>query len=62
MLREMGEAALKSQPDLPSEPPVSNNFRLGRDADGEEVDSEEEFEEDLEVIYSYIYLDRWMDR
>lgn len=48
MVREMGEAALKSQPDLPSEPPVSNNFRLGRDADGEEGDSEEEFEEDLE--------------
>lgn len=48
MVREMGEAALKNQPDLPSEPPVSNNFRLGRDADGEEGDSEEEFEEDLE--------------
>lgn len=48
MVREMGEAALKAQPDLPSEPPVSNNFRLGRDADGEDGDSEEEFEEDLE--------------
>ena len=48
LLRDMGEAALQTSTELPTEPPIVNNNRV-RDAEGgEEAPSEEEFEEDLE--------------
>lgn len=47
MVREMGQSTLKARPDMPSEPMAANNCRIG-DVDGEDVDSEEEYEEDLE--------------
>jgi len=48
LVRDLGAEVLKKTGELPSDPPVANNYRVRDTEGGEEAPSEEEFEEDLE--------------